>query len=141
MNALKSLFRMLVPDEQQGMVTPMDDHAHFNLMVGNMLVGELTLDRGVWSFRYSKHFKHQQEYATLPDFPEKERVYTSDELWPFFVSRIPGLGQPAVQKQLGRKDMEEKNLVKLLRSFGQRSATNPYRLIWETAESGRLSAA
>jgi hypothetical protein len=140
MKNFKSLMRILMPEEHMGISTPEQTNAHFNLMIGSTLVGELELAGGRWTFKYSAHFKHQTQYAALPDFPDKAREYTSKELWPFFISRIPGLGQPQVKKELDEKSIDENNIVSLLKHFGVRSATNPYRLIWGDSNPQGLNA-
>jgi hypothetical protein len=64
----------------------------------------------------------------LENFPDLEKKYESDELFPFFVSRLPGTGQPKVQKALKKEDASEENEVMLLKNFGKKSISNPYEL-------------
>ncbi len=48
-------------------------------------------------FEYSEALKSQTGLAPLIDFPNKNKVYKSQTLFPFFMSHIPSLKQPKVQ--------------------------------------------
>lgn len=121
---------MFLPDEQSELHTPEKGNATFSLVIGQVKVGVLHLKDGQWFFSYSEEFKSQHTFVPLPDFPDKDKIYSSTELWPFFITRIPGLNQPAIQKELIEHKIDKGNLVELLKLFGDRSAVSPYRLIW-----------
>ena len=63
----------------------------FDLLLGSLLVGVLLYDDGMWSFSYSDEYKAQSKYEPLVNFPNLDQVYKSDQLWPFFASRLPGV--------------------------------------------------
>jgi HipA-like protein len=116
-------------DEDYSAELPKDAKVTFNLMVDEVTVGVLTSEGGVWSFSYSDDFKnHRQEYTRLVGFPDLDRVYRSDTLWPFFRIRIPGLKQPAVQEIIQEEHIDQENEAELLKRFGRRSISNPYEL-------------
>lgn len=116
-------------DEQvQDIVTPEDTQVNFFLTYKDLLIGTLTLNNGYWYFEYSVHFKNQNKVDVIVDFPIKDKVYESKHLWPFFAHRIPGLGQPQVQKIIHKENLNPKNEVDLLRRFGSRSISNPFSL-------------
>ncbi len=50
-------------------------------------------------------------------------------LWPFFVIRIPGLGQPAVQRVIREENIDPSNEAQLLKRFGKTTIANPFTLI------------
>lgn len=95
----------------------------FDLMLGTLLVGVLLYEDGVWSFSYSDAYKAQNKYEPLVNFPNLNQEYKSDQLWPFFASRLPGVSE--------LKENEKKNpdILALLKKYGQHVITNPYRLV------------
>jgi hypothetical protein len=118
--------------------TPEDLQISFDLLVGSLVVGKLSLADGEWTFRYSESFKEQEDppvpggLRPIIEFPVLEKVYRSTQLWPFFAMRIPSLSQDLVQESVketaasGGKDLDE---VGLLKQFGKRSIANPFELI------------
>lgn len=101
----------------------------FQLTYQEDIVGYLNYDGSLWSFNYSQWFKEQNDHQPLFEFPSKDKVYQSVELWPFFESRIPSIKQPKVQEYLETHPSDRNNKVKLLALFGITSVNNPYKLI------------
>jgi HipA-like protein len=101
----------------------------FDLNLGPMRIGTLDFHEGRWTFAYAEEFKKQTAIRTLVQFPDKEKVYESDELWPFFGMRIPSLKQPSVKEILQREHIDAGSSVDLLRRFGQRTIANPFKLV------------
>ncbi|MBR5957425.1 MAG: hypothetical protein IKZ99_03595 [Salinivirgaceae bacterium] len=95
----------------------------FDLMLGVLPVGVLSYDDGIWKFFYSDEYKSQNKYEPLVNFPNLEQIYTSDQLWPFFASRLPGLSE------LKEKEKESMDMLTLLKKYGQHVITNPYKLV------------
>lgn len=105
----------------------------FLLMYKNDQIGTLNFTGGCWVFTYSDWFKGQSEVKPFANFPDVNREYVSEDLPPFFESRIPGISQPHVKTFL--QMLKSKNLVNegetkvaLLKEFGRRSITNPFEL-------------
>lgn len=124
---IKSLFNW-GPEELNDIKTPDNIVVVFVLLLNELEIGTLTLKDRAWTFKYSEEFKNQDKYKPLINFPNKNREYSSEQLWPFFASRIPGLGQPIVQEFLNKKRIEEADEVSLLKEFGKRTISNPYIL-------------
>lgn len=101
----------------------------FLLKYQNDDVGELSYDGKEWSFVYSDWFKNQDELKALFEFPDINKVYKNNNLWPFFESRIPSYKQPKVQEYIEAHPSDKGNVVKLLAVFGNSSVNNPYKLI------------
>jgi HipA-like protein len=110
------------------LVTPSGVDAVFVLRYDKLDVGTLTLHAGVWSFRYSDAFRQQSEVRTLVDFPDPTRTYEREDLWPFFLSRIPSPAQPEVQRAVEQEHLDVRNAVDMLRRFGERTIANPFTL-------------
>ncbi|MCG8311441.1 MAG: hypothetical protein MI975_28895, partial [Cytophagales bacterium] len=70
----------------------------------------------------------QDELEPIVDFPDKNKVYVSDELWPFFSSRIPSLNRPSIKEILNKSNIDSTDIVELLKLFGQKTIANPYNL-------------
>lgn len=126
---LKKLAKTLWHNEgMENRVTPDDVHVQFNLSYGKLVIGFLSINQGKWTFEYSEEFKRQSEILPLSNFPNKETVYTSEELWPFFASRIPSVAQLEGMVKTKKEELSERNEVSLLRKYGQRTITNPFVL-------------
>ena len=101
----------------------------FKLKYQDNIIGYLNYDGTNWTFGYSDWFRGQDNLQPLFEFPSKEKLYKSSELWPFFESRIPSLKQPKIQEYLETHPSDRNNKVKLLELFGMTSVNNPYKLI------------
>ncbi|MBS1585531.1 MAG: HipA N-terminal domain-containing protein [Bacteroidetes bacterium] len=117
------------PVELSEVKTPNDTKAQFDLSLHNIHIGVLTLENGQWVFKYTDEFRQQSALQPLINFPNKEKIYSSAQLWPFFAGRIPGPGQPVVKAFLHKEGIEEPNEVMLLKEFGKRTIANPYVLM------------
>lgn len=91
-------------------------------------MGSLKFFNNEWIFEYSELFKKQNEITPLIDFPDLDKSYKSEILWPFFSNRIPSLKQPRIQEYIAKHPTESKNTVKLLELFGEHSVNNPFKL-------------
>lgn len=98
-----------------------DRKSSFRLLYGNLVIGELSFFEGKWHFSYSAEFIRQNTILPLVNFPTKDKVYVSKELWPFFASRIPSDAQ--LQNTGGPRD-----LVDSLRKYGRQTITNSFVL-------------
>ncbi len=76
--------------------TPQNETAEFLLRYRDLDVGHLSLQDGKWYFEYTDTFRKKKDAYPIVNFPRLDKRYESDVLWPFFVVRIPGLGQPAI---------------------------------------------
>ncbi|MBR4114710.1 MAG: HipA N-terminal domain-containing protein [Bacteroidales bacterium] len=94
----------------------------FGLFYNQVKVGSLNYNDGIWTFEYTEDFKSQKTILPLINFPNKEKTYSSKDLWPFFASRIPS------NAQLQKNDDEVPNLIDMLKKFGKNVISNPYVL-------------
>jgi HipA-like protein len=109
-----------------------NEMASFVLSVDNVEVGVLKCNLGVWTFKYSAHFKqNKDEYRKIIGFPNLDKIYQSESLWPFFRVRIPGLKQPAIREIIEKEHINKENQVELLKRFGYKTITNPYILSYQ----------
>lgn len=108
---------------------PLSEEQYFTVYLKALKVGELGCKDGQWTFFYSEEFKARaDEFYPIVGFPDLEKTYTSDSLWPFFLIRIPGLGQPRVQQIIEQEEIDPTNEAQLLKRFGQKTIANPYEL-------------
>lgn len=106
------------------------EEAKFLLKVDNIKIGTLYCDKGEWIFEYSYNFKNNTDkYNRITGFPDLNKTYHSEILWPFFQVRIPGLKQPEIQEILNKEKIDQYNEVALLKRFGQKTISNPYQLV------------
>jgi len=100
----------------------------FNLKISDLVIGYLKIENKTWYFKYSEEFKSQNKYRRLAGFSDLNKTYESDELWPFFKIRIPGLKQPMIKEILKKENLSISNEALLLKRFGKKSMSNPYIL-------------
>lgn len=117
---LKKLFWS---DDGQDTVLVADKDATFNVNLGDLLVGTLCYSDGIWEFCYSEEFKNQSRILPLANFPVKDKVYQTRELWPFFTSRIPSNAQLQIDK-----DKSKSSVIEMLHDFGRWTIANPFEL-------------
>ena len=116
-------------DEDMAMRLPKAEQAKFILTVDNIEVGILNCQEGEWMFKYTEEFKkHTDMYKLIVGFPDVNKEYRSDTLWPFFRIRIPGLKQPAIKEILEKESIDKENEAALLVRFGRKTIANPYEL-------------
>jgi hypothetical protein len=129
---IKKLFDWFSKGEEEVTLhLPKNDKTIFTLKVDNVEVGKLRCDEGIWEFVYSDEFKSEygEEYKRIAGFPDLDKVYKKETLWPFFLVRIPGLKQPAIKEIIEKENIDTQNEAVLLKRFGKHSISNPYELI------------
>lgn len=107
---------------------PIDQVGQMTLKLDDLVIGYLTCTKGEWSFKYSDDFQNQDEFYPIIGFPKLDEEYKSNELWPFFQIRIPGLKQPSIIETI-KKEHIKNNEFDLLKRFGRKSVSNPYELV------------
>ena len=110
------------------LIAPFDKTVRFFLKYGDLLVGTLSVEDGVWKFEYSDRFKQSKSLRPIVEFPDVDKIYESKALWQFFASRIPSPEQPEVEEILRREHISEDDSVSLLKRFGTRTISNPFQL-------------
>ena len=125
---IKKLINIWSSSEQNNLKTPENVTITFKLSYKDIKIGYLNLNNGIWKYEYSNEFKNQNSLLPLIDFPDINKNYESKDLWPFFMSRIPGMGQPMVQEIIKKEKVQEDDEVSLLKLFGKRTIANPYTL-------------
>lgn len=101
---------------------------YFILKYKSLEIGRLSLKDNKWAFSYSDAFRQQNQILPIADFPNKEKVYTNEVLWPFFASRIPSTATPYVQRKVTKNKINVNNQKDMLINFGERSINNPFVL-------------
>jgi hypothetical protein len=123
---IKKLFSKTYADNS--MYLPKEEVAKFTLKVDGIDLGNLSCKDGVWEFHYTDAFKMHNEYNRIVGFPDLDKNYHSNTLWPFFRVRIPGLKQPAIKEIISNEHINANNEVELLKRFGRKTISNPYEL-------------
>ncbi len=107
---------------------PTETKGLFHLKYGDLLLGILSYENNVWTFKYSDEFRNQSNVNTIIDFPDASKVYEDKTLWPFFASRIPSINQEFQLKKIRKANIDSNNAVELLKLFGSETITNPFKL-------------
>lgn len=126
---LKKLKKYLNPGTHRNLKMEESKEATFRLMLDEIEVGRLMYANGKWVFNYSEEFKETQGIKTLAGFPDINKTYVSEELWPFFSSRIPSLSRNTVKNVIEKEGIKENDLLALLTRFGKSTITNPFKLL------------
>jgi HipA-like protein len=109
---------------------PKNQIATFYLIVDDLKIAQLSCKDGLWTFKYTEEFKKKiNDYSLITGFPDINKQYQSDHLWPFFNTRIPGLKQPQIQEILQKEHIDPENEFELLKRFGKKTISNPYKLV------------
>lgn len=108
---------------------PASSNGAFHLKYGTQLIGILSYENKQWTFQYSEDFRKNRIVNPIMDFPDPDKVYTNEQLWPFFATRIPSLNQPFQFKKIHKANIKQDDSVGLLRLFGNETITNPFRLL------------
>lgn len=128
---LKNIFDSLIKansNNQSALSNIVISTAKFNLSYKDLNIGllEFSPSNDSWSFRYSEEFKTQNTIAPIISFPDTSKTYHGKELWSFFSSRIPdNVGSSSSES---KSKPENKALIDLLKSYGQKTITNPFDL-------------
>jgi HipA-like protein len=112
----------------QSVQAPTDERARFLLTYNDLLVGTLTAEKGKWLFEYSEEFKKNEELRPIVEFADVNKVYVNQELWQFFASRIPSFEQSEIEAIIKRENIDDNDVVSLLKRFGRRTINNPFEL-------------
>src|SRR5689334_21281916 len=94
-----------------------------------LLVGTLSTEGGEYVFRYSDLFRARRDLPPIGAFPDRNQVYRSRELWPFFQVRLPPLDRPDVKQVVETRNLDKSDLMSLLPELGGRAVTSPYNLV------------
>ena len=121
----------MTTDQKDGPIinTDQPEQQRFTLHLGNLPVGDLAFADSIWTFTYTQQFKaRSEEFYPIVGFRDLEKTYRSTTLWPFFLIRIPGLGQPEMRETIRREGLDITDEAALLRRFGERTLANPFKL-------------
>ncbi|MCD4794485.1 MAG: HipA N-terminal domain-containing protein [Bacteroidales bacterium] len=124
-NKIKKLWKT---EEMEFSDTPENSNGEFHLKYQNIIIGILTYADGRWLFKYTDDFK-KLKIKPITDFPDKDKEYKDNQLWPFFAARIPAINQPYIYKKINEANINEKDSVELLKLFGHKTITNPFELL------------
>lgn len=123
MNIIEKIKVFWHDSEETNLQAVVGSKGRFDLMLGTLLVGVLSYEDGEWSFSYSDAYKKQDTYEPLVNFPNLNQEYKSDQLWPFFASRLPGISE------LKENEKDNTDVLTLLKKYGRHVITNPYKLV------------
>jgi len=126
---LKKLKKYLTQSSHRKLEVKENKEASFKLMLEDLEIGRLTYKDGKWMFQYSEDYKESTGIKPLAGFPDISKQYKSDELWPFFSSRIPSLARNKVKNKIQEEGIQENDILALLNRFGRRTITNPFELL------------
>jgi HipA-like protein len=88
-------------------------------------VGQLEFRDGTWTFRYDVQYKQREDLRPIEGLDDREEVYRSSMLFPFFAVRIPDIDRGDVKRRLDEERVRDPELTDLLRIFGRRVLSSP----------------
>ncbi|MBN2890702.1 MAG: hypothetical protein JXL97_02440 [Bacteroidales bacterium] len=124
---IKKLLNMWKVDGMDYLDNSSRDKTMFEITFKDKLIGILEYDKK-WIFFYSDEFKNNPFITPITDFPDINKKYESNSLWPFFATRIPTLNQPFHFKKIEKAKIDKNDPVALLKLFGSKSISNPFHL-------------
>jgi HipA-like protein len=126
---IEKIKNLLLPAAQRKFRVDEKKAHTFLLKYADLHVGTLTYTDQKWIFEYAQCLKDAKSMKPLANFPDINRRYTDDVLWPFFASRIPSLSRRRVLKRTKEEGIDKKDTISLLKLFGAKTLTNPFVLI------------
>lgn len=94
---------------------------------GRVTLGTLSKEGQEFVFRYDPDFAHGESSKPISAFPDLEREYRTEELWPFFAVRVPPVERDDVREAMQRRHIPEKDILRLLAELSGRGVSSPYR--------------
>lgn len=125
---INKISRYLNPSGVRALKVEAHKSATFKLTLDGLVVGYLKLEGSRWIFEYSDEFKEAKGIQPLTNFPDINKTYVSEELWPFFSARIPSMSRSRVKNAARKQGIDENDLIGLLNRFGRKTITNPFEL-------------
>ena len=129
------LFKRMEPiegqlDKDSNVNIPKNFQISFDLMLNDLKIGELKRLNDKWQFSYSEEFKSKPNLINpIIDFPLINKIYETDDLWPFFKIRIPNIEITSIKSIIAKEKLDKSNPAVLLKRFGKKSASNPFQLV------------
>jgi hypothetical protein len=84
-------------------------------------------DQELYHFRYLPAFK-EASLGSLPGLSLDVVDHWSEELWSFFVERIPDIDRPEIQALLKERKINRYDQLQLLKELGSRAVTDPFEI-------------
>ncbi|MCM2334357.1 MAG: HipA N-terminal domain-containing protein [Anaeromyxobacteraceae bacterium] len=94
---------------------------------GRVTLGTLTKEGQEFVFRYDPRFAKAADSTPISAFPDLDREYRAEELWPFFAVRIPPVDREDVRQAMEKRHIPEKDVLRLLAELSGRGVSSPYR--------------
>jgi HipA-like protein len=91
----------------------------------NVLVGRLSQEGDEFVFSYAESFK-RRDLPVVTAFPDKDQVYRSTTLWPFFQVRQPPTDRADVREFLERENVREEDVLGILATLSRKAVSSPY---------------
>ena len=93
------------------------------------LIGELAKNDDEYIFKYTPEAPDKPEgFIKVPTFKDLDRVYKSDKLFLFFISRLYDRGRPDLEQILESYGLKEYDEWELLKATRARLMTDSYEL-------------
>jgi HipA-like protein len=89
-------------------------------------VGTLVVAPTQFEFSYSIEFRNSG-LPPIPTFPDLEKKYESEVLFPFFQMRLPPVGRTDVASVLKSNKVAPDDTFGMLKLLGSRTVASPYR--------------
>ena len=96
-------------------------------------VGRLMCENSEFVFSYDAEFSG----PPISAFPNKEKVYRSSHLWPFFAVRIPPFGRHEMRQLMESRSLREDQTIEILGAVARFSISNHYEFELVNAASNQ----
>ncbi len=93
-----------------------------------IVMGRLRREGDAYRFDYEPGVMRRSDVQPIPEFPELDRTYRADRLWPFFTSRLPPLKRQDVKATIAARGVSPDDTLELLVELSGGSVASPYVL-------------
>lgn len=101
---------------------------HLMLTHGKLDIARVGFDGTTWTFEYTDAFRAQSDITPLPDFPDVNHKYSSEDAWAFLLSRLPSPSRSDIREILQKEQISPTYIIALLHRFGEKSVSSPFDL-------------
>ena len=108
----------------------------FVIEYGDLEVGTLSTNNKnnerIYIFKYSEKFKEQYQDKNKKEIIKKLagfkefKEYESQDLYPFFLSRMPDPNRPIIKEIVEKEEINADDPLAILDRFGKRTLDNPF---------------
>lgn len=127
MKLLRTLRRRFLPWSEAPSARDVRGEAVILVFLDDEKIGSLRKEGETFVFKYDDEYARSPTAVAIPAFPDLQKEYRAERLWPFFGVRLPAVEREDVQRAMRGKDIEDDDVLRLLGELSKRAVSSLYR--------------